>query len=84
MLLGQRTSSIIVLMYKVLLQIFAQSPSGEMWSLTVVAGEIIVLCTVTPCWIVENYQYSLGPCCLGFIPWRWRRQVSPKRWHLSI
>jgi len=32
MLLAQRTSSIIALMHKSLLQIFTQSPSGEMWS----------------------------------------------------
>jgi len=32
MLLGQRTSSIIALMHKLLLHIFTQSPSGEMWS----------------------------------------------------
>lgn len=33
MLLGQRTSNIIALMHKLLLQIFKKSPSGEMWSL---------------------------------------------------
>jgi len=32
MLLGQRTSNIIALMHKFLLQINTKSPSGEMWS----------------------------------------------------
>jgi hypothetical protein len=46
--------------------------------------KIMVFYDVTPCSLVDRYQYSRGTCCLHHHPpWRWRQQILPKCWYLS-
>jgi hypothetical protein len=46
----------------------------------VVKISIVVLWIVTPCSIVLCYQQFGGTYRLIFRPWRWMREVPPKRW----
>jgi hypothetical protein len=50
---------------------------------TAVNIHTLVLCVMTPCYLIGGHQNAKITYVLH-LPWRWRHYVSPKRWYLSI